>query len=69
MGPIHARKDLKRRQRLARLGLALPHHGHDLREVLGHELAVAFDVGLDVGEGAPVAGQAQARVQALDDVE
>ena len=69
VGSVDARKDLERRQRLARLGLALPHRGHDLREVLGDELAVALDVGLDVGERAPVAGQAQARVQRLDDVE
>ena len=37
--------------------------------MLGDELAVAFDVRVHVGERAPVAGQAQARVQRLDDVE
>ncbi len=41
----------------------------DARQVLGDELAVALDVGVHVGERAPVPGQAQARPESLDDVE
>src|SRR5947209_3285340 len=38
----------------------------DLAQPLGDQLAVGVDVGAHVGEGAPVPGEAQARVEVLD---
>ena len=49
--------------------LALADRGERLVEAFAHELAIALDVGVHVGKRAPVPGQAQPRVQPLDDVE
>src|SRR5882724_2869885 len=38
-------------------------------ELLAHQSAVALDMRVYVGEGAPVPGQAQSRAEPLDDVE
>ena len=62
---VDARHDLER----ASAGSVRRARRRTLLEALVHELAVALDVGVHVGERAPVAGQAQARAEPLDDVE
>src|ERR1019366_3676272 len=49
--------------------LVADERSRDLLELLVHELAVALDVGVDVGERAPMPGEAQAGAESLHDIE
>ena len=49
--------------------LSLSHGFQGFLEVLSDQLAVACDVGVDVGEGPSVARQAEAGIEALDEIE